>query len=134
MNPTAHPNLPTHPIVASPRDYARPCAVVGERITVLVTGQDTGSYEIFLQEGAEGSGPPPHHHPWDEAFFVIDGEVSFGIGNEECTALPGTLVVIGLRHEIDVAAVERVVRAAADSRASESAVEGRGGPSPPREG
>lgn len=80
------------PIVTSPRDYARPCAVVGERITVLATGQETGSYEVFLQEGAEGSGPPPHRHPWDEAFFVIDGEVSFGIGQEECVALPGTLV------------------------------------------
>ncbi len=47
--------------------------------------------------------------------------------------VPG-LVVIGLRHEIDLPAVERVTGAAADSRASETAVEGRGGPSPPQEG
>lgn len=80
------------PIVTPPRQYPNACAVVGERITVLASGHETGSYEVFLQEGAEGSGPPPHRHPWDEAFFVIDGEVEFGLGDEQCVAAPGTLV------------------------------------------
>jgi quercetin dioxygenase-like cupin family protein len=44
--------------------------------------------------GREGSGPPPHHHPWDEAFYVLRGEVRFGANGEESTAGPGTLVHI----------------------------------------
>ena len=24
-------------------------------------------------------GPPPHHHPWDEAYYVVEGEVDFVI-------------------------------------------------------
>ena len=30
-----------------------------------------------------GSGPPPHSHPWDEAFYVINGEIAFGIDGSE---------------------------------------------------
>jgi quercetin dioxygenase-like cupin family protein len=83
------------------KDYARPLNVVGEHITVLASGEVTGGYEIFLQAGPEGSGPVPHTHPWDESFFVTNGEVDFSIGEDETvTALPGTLVHVpaGTRH------------------------------------
>ena len=56
--------------VVAPKDYPRPLNVVGEHITVLASEAATGGYEIFLQEGPEGTGPPPHSHPWDESFFV----------------------------------------------------------------
>ena len=82
------------PFVVQPSDYPRSLNVVGEHITVLASGAATGGYEIFLQESHPGSGPPPHHHPWDEAFYVIRGEVRFGADGEETTAGPGTLVHI----------------------------------------
>ena len=66
--------------------------VVGEQITVLASGAQTGSYEIFHQAGPEGSGPPPHSRPWDEAFYVIRGEIAFGVDDRELVARPGTLV------------------------------------------
>ena len=78
--------------VVTPADYAPPLNVVGEHITVLASGEATGSYEIFLQEGPEGSGPIPHSHPWDESFYVTRGDVDFGIGDETRTANAGTLV------------------------------------------
>jgi quercetin dioxygenase-like cupin family protein len=78
--------------VVAPSDYPRCLNVVGERITVLASGAATGGYEIFLQEGPEGSGPPPHQHPWDESFYVTRGEVAFGIDGEERVAKAGTLV------------------------------------------
>ncbi len=28
----------------------------------------------------EKTGPPPRRHPWDDAYFVISGEVEFQIG------------------------------------------------------
>lgn len=76
----------------SVEDRPRPLNVVGEQITVLASRQATEGYEIFLQEGPENTGPPPHHHDWDESFFVIDGQVDFGIGDEQMTAQAGTLV------------------------------------------
>jgi len=80
------------PFVVAPQDYAAALNIVGEHVTVLASGEATEGYEIFLQRGPEGSGPPPHSHPWDESFFVIKGEIAFGIGAESTTASPGTLV------------------------------------------
>jgi quercetin dioxygenase-like cupin family protein len=81
------------PIIQDQAQYPRPLNVVGELITVLASGASTGSYEIFLQEGEEGSGPEPHYHPWDESFFVIRGEVNFNVDSEvPRLAMPGTLV------------------------------------------
>ena len=80
------------PFVVTPKDYAPALNIVGEYITVLASGEATEGYEIFLQRGPEGSGPPPHSHPWDESFFVIKGEIDFGSGTESTTASPGTLV------------------------------------------
>lgn len=80
------------PFVTSPAEYVPTLDIVGEHVTVLASGEATGAYEIFLQRGPEGSGPPPHSHPWDESFYVVKGEVDFGIGPETRTAGPGTLV------------------------------------------
>jgi quercetin dioxygenase-like cupin family protein len=51
--------------------------VLGERISVLVDRKHTGGHEVVLHVGIEGAGPPPHFHPWDEDFYVIDGEIDF---------------------------------------------------------
>lgn len=80
------------PIVVDPSSAPRALNVVGEQITVLASGAQTGSYEIFHQAGPEGSGPPPHNHPWDEAFYVVEGDIAFGIADREMIARPGTLV------------------------------------------
>jgi quercetin dioxygenase-like cupin family protein len=80
------------PFVVAPKDYATTLNIVGEHVTVLASGEATEGYEVFLQRGPEGSGPPPHSHPWDESFFVTKGEIDFGIGAESTTALAGTFV------------------------------------------
>ncbi len=80
------------PFIVTPKDYAPALNIVGEHVTVLASGEATESYEIFYQRGPEGSGPPPHSHPWDESFFVTKGQIDFGIGAESTTAAPGTLV------------------------------------------
>lgn len=80
------------PFVVTPKDYVRALNIVGEHVTVLASGEATEGYEIFLQRGPEGSGPPPHSHPWDESFFVIKGQIDFGIGAEATMGSPGTLV------------------------------------------
>ena len=68
--------------------------VAGEQITVLASGDQTGIYEVFYQAGREGSGPPPHNHPWDESFYVTRGEIAFGVDDQEAVARLGTFVHI----------------------------------------
>jgi quercetin dioxygenase-like cupin family protein len=46
--------------------------VVGDEIRPLV---QSGSFELFELTGPEGSGPPPHAHPWQENYLVLDGEL-----------------------------------------------------------
>jgi quercetin dioxygenase-like cupin family protein len=82
------------PFVVEPKDYAPALNIVGEHVTVLASGEATQGYEIFLQQGPEGSGPPPHSHPWDESFFVTRGQIEFGIGSEVSSLSQGTLVHI----------------------------------------
>src|SRR5262245_20231779 len=84
--------MTAQPMIVAPADRPKSLEVVGEEITVLASGAQTGSYEIFLQAGPEGSGPPPHNHPWDEAFYVIKGEVAFGVNETESVAKAGMLV------------------------------------------
>jgi mannose-6-phosphate isomerase-like protein (cupin superfamily) len=52
----------------------------------------TDGQSITLQSGSEGTGPPPHSHAWEEAFFVLDGAIQFTCGDKTVTCLPGTLV------------------------------------------
>ena len=79
-----------------PATYPPPLKVVGEHVTVLASAKKTGNYEVFLQDGPEGSGPPPHHHPWDESFYVTRGEITFkfnvGDQQQQVVARPGTFV------------------------------------------
>jgi hypothetical protein len=51
------------PFSLSPEDYPRALNVVGEKITVLASKAVANGFEIYLQDGPEGSGPPPHLHP-----------------------------------------------------------------------
>jgi quercetin dioxygenase-like cupin family protein len=80
------------PFVVTPKDYDRPLNLVGEELIILASGARTGGYEVFLQRGPEGAGPPPHNHPWDESFYVVKGEIEFGIDEKHMTATAGTLV------------------------------------------
>ena len=64
------------PLIVTPETAPRPLNVLGEKVTVLASGAQTGGYEIVLQEGPEGSGPPPPSHDWDESCYVTSGEIA----------------------------------------------------------
>jgi quercetin dioxygenase-like cupin family protein len=80
--------------VLTPSQQARPLNVVGTQITVLASNAATKSYGITLQRGDQDTGPPPHSHDWDEAFYVLSGEIRFLCDGEAHTCQPGTLVHI----------------------------------------
>jgi mannose-6-phosphate isomerase-like protein (cupin superfamily) len=62
------------------------------QITVLAANAATQSYGLTLQQGDEFTGPPPHRHGWDEAFYVLKGEVNFQCDGKATLCKQGTLV------------------------------------------
>lgn len=80
------------PFVVSPKTYEPALNVLGVNVTVLASNVQTQGYEITLQSGDEGVGPPPHQHDWDESFFVISGSVELSIEGKASVHGPGTLV------------------------------------------
>jgi len=79
-------------IVLKPDQHGPALNVVGTQITVLASNAETQSYGITLQQGEEGTGPPPHSHDWDEAFYVLKGEVHFLCDGQAYACGVGTLV------------------------------------------
>ena len=71
-----------------------PVNVVGETITILAGGDLSKPFEVHILEGVKGGGPPPHFHPWDEAFLVIDGQVEVTVEGKATTISPGGYVHI----------------------------------------
>jgi len=80
--------------VQTPDQRPEALDVVGTKVSVLASSTETGCYGITFQEGEEGTGPPPHSHDWDEAFYVISGEVNFQCAGERHKCPAGTLVHI----------------------------------------
>ncbi len=64
-------------------------------LTWKATGAETGSWELVEQLGPRGFGPPLHSHNREaEGFYVLDGEVSFTIGDRETLASAGAFVYV----------------------------------------
>jgi len=82
----------TQPFVVTPGDYDPPLNVLGTKVTVLASNTATQAYEITLQQGDEGTGPPLHSHHWDESFFVLKGKIEFSYAGKTVVCEPGTLV------------------------------------------
>lgn len=80
------------PFIVSPDNYEPALNVIGTKVTVLASNDATQGYEITLQQGDEGMGPPLHSHAWDESFFVLKGQIEFSYDNKTVMCLPGTLV------------------------------------------
>jgi quercetin dioxygenase-like cupin family protein len=61
------------------------------RITVKTAGAETGqAFSQIETDDPRGSGPPLHlHHNEDETFYVLDGEVTFLVGEERIDVGPG---------------------------------------------
>ena len=65
--------------------------VLGERIVVKVTSDDTGgSYAVMEETTAPGGGPPLHvHQGEDEMFYVIEGEFEITVNGKSHSASAG---------------------------------------------
>jgi quercetin dioxygenase-like cupin family protein len=69
---------------------------MGHRFTFLVTGEQSGgSYFTVLVDVKPDSGPPPHiHHLEEEQFYILDGELTFSVGDQTVQTRAGDFVHI----------------------------------------
>ena len=84
--------MSVQPFVLRPDQHEPALNVVGTQVTVLVSNAATKSYGITLQQGAEGTGPPPHSHDWDEAFYILKGVTHFLCDRKVYDCNAGTFV------------------------------------------
>jgi len=63
------------------------------RVKVLLLGADSGGRVCLMDNvvPAKTTGPPLHHHDFDEAFYVLEGEATFRVGEDLITRGPGEL-------------------------------------------
>jgi quercetin dioxygenase-like cupin family protein len=69
----------------------RTVAVVGDVYRFLATGEDTGGkYAVVEALVGPGGGPPSHvHSREEEGFYVLEGEITFFVGDQRLVASAG---------------------------------------------
>jgi mannose-6-phosphate isomerase-like protein (cupin superfamily) len=70
-------------------------SVLGDKYTFKAASQNTGgAYALWeIAAPAAAAGPPPHiHEREDEAFYILEGELTFQIGDRTEKAAAGTFV------------------------------------------
>ena len=80
----------TRAVIRKPGE-GRTIAVVGDVYRFLATGEDTnGKYALWEAIVPPGGGPPPHvHSREEEGFYILEGEITFQIGDERLVATAG---------------------------------------------
>jgi mannose-6-phosphate isomerase-like protein (cupin superfamily) len=64
--------------------------VLGMPLRMLCEARETnGAWSLFEEEVPIGMGPPPHRHDWDEAYYILNGQVDFEIDGQPVTSRAG---------------------------------------------
>ena len=81
----------SHPPTLRTPSQGRTIAVVGDVYRFLATGDDTnGKYALWEAIVPPGGGPPPHvHSREEEGFYILEGEITFHIGEDRIVATAG---------------------------------------------
>lgn len=92
----------THPPVLRHSGDGRTIGVVGDVYRFLATGDETdGKYALIEALVPPGGGPPPHvHSREEEAFYILEGEITVTVEDKRVIAGPGTFanMPIGSQH------------------------------------
>jgi quercetin dioxygenase-like cupin family protein len=80
----------TQTVIRKPTQ-GRTIAVVGDVYRFLATAEDTnGKYAVWEAIVPPGGGPPPHvHSREEEGFYILEGEITFQVGDDRIVASVG---------------------------------------------
>ena len=68
----------------------KPLNVLGMPLIMLCEASETGgSWSLFEEEVPLGMDPPPHRHDWDEAYYILEGQVNFVVDGDLVTLSRG---------------------------------------------
>ena len=83
-----------HPATMRKPGEGKRIGIVGDVYRFLATGKETdGKYATFEAIVPPGSGPPPHiHSREEESFLILEGEMTFQLGDERFVAGEGTFL------------------------------------------
>src|SRR5262245_12473260 len=91
----------TQAIITQP-GKGRTLAVVGDVYRFLATAEDTnGKYALWEAIVPPGGGPPPHvHSREEEGFYILEGEITFYVGDQRIVATADTFanLPVGTHH------------------------------------
>lgn len=112
-------------------------SVAGDRVALLLDGEATSqAYVVMESTVPPGGGPPRHvHHREDELFLVLEGEVTFFIGDTTVTHTKGESIVApkGVPHRFkNTGAAEATMLITAMPAGIEKFFEAAGHPLPDR--
>src|SRR5437867_9188857 len=106
----------TQAVIRKPGE-GRTIAVVGDVYRFLAVSEDTnGRYALWEAFVSPGGGPPPHvHSREEEGFYILEGEITFTIGNQRLVASAGTFanMPVGTPHSFKNESSTAVVPAGA---------------------
>ncbi len=86
--------LQQKPFVLAPGE-GKKFSVLDGVFTTKATSKDTkGAWAFYEITDTAGSGPPLHTHPWDEAFYILEGELEIQTGTKTIVATPGYFINI----------------------------------------
>lgn len=68
--------------------------IVGDKISIKLTGHETGGAYCSVEEASPPQGGPPLHlhHREDESFYVLEGDYEFQIGDRQFRVDPGAFL------------------------------------------
>lgn len=67
-----------------------PLNILGMPLTMLCEASETdGAWSLFEEVVPLGMGPPPHRHDWDEAYYILEGEIHFEIDGQPVKSAKG---------------------------------------------
>ena len=67
-----------------------PLNILGMPLRMLCEASETGgAWSLFEEDVPLGMGPPPHRHDWDEAYYILRGEVEFEIDGQKVRSAAG---------------------------------------------